>query len=167
VRTGEAVLASDRHVAMAIPSVSWHVRMPAAVCSRLGTVGSSGLQICACQLHLANERATRESIEGFSWNLVQGSCTNIVGYVPLTQDYSNGCYTWKQRLPVRVPVEVRFFSSSSFRPAPGPHPDSSPVDTWGLSSEVKLPRRQSDYTPPTTADLYIHSPIRLHGIVLS
>jgi hypothetical protein len=42
-----------------------------------------------------------------------------------------------------------------------------------LSPGVKIPGREAGHSPPTTSeikknvDLYIHSPIRLHGVVLS
>jgi hypothetical protein len=42
-----------------------------------------------------------------------------------------------------------------------------------LSPEVKRPGPEADYSPPTSAevkikvDLYIHSPIHLHGVVLN
>jgi hypothetical protein len=45
--------------------------------------------------------------------------------------------------------------------------------TRALSLGVKLPEREADHSPPTSAevkknvDLYIHSPIRLHGVVLN
>jgi hypothetical protein len=42
-----------------------------------------------------------------------------------------------------------------------------------LSLGVKRPRREADHSPPSSVDvkecveLYLHSPIRLHGVVLS
>jgi hypothetical protein len=42
-----------------------------------------------------------------------------------------------------------------------------------LSLGVKLPGREADHSPPSSAEvkesmeLYLHSPIRLHGVVLS
>jgi hypothetical protein len=39
-----------------------------------------------------------------------------------------------------------------------------------LSSEVKRPGREADHSPPTSqenVDLYIHSPIHLHGVMLN
>jgi hypothetical protein len=46
------------------------------------------------------------------------------------------------------------------------------MGTGALSQRVKRPGREADHTPPTSAevknvDLYIRSPIRLHGIVLN
>jgi hypothetical protein len=59
------------------------------------------------------------------------------------------------------------------RPALGP---TQPPIQWvpgALSLGVKRPGREADHSPPSTAEvkecveLYLHSPIRLHGVVLS
>jgi hypothetical protein len=53
----------------------------------------------------------------------------------------------------------------------GAHPVSYPVGTGGLSLGVKRPGRESDHSPPSSAEvkecvkLYLHSPIRLHDMV--
>jgi hypothetical protein len=45
--------------------------------------------------------------------------------------------------------------------------------TGAVSLGVKLPRREADHSPSSSAgvkecvELYFHSPIRLHGVVLS
>jgi hypothetical protein len=52
---------------------------------------------------------------------------------------------------------------------------TQPLVQWvpgALCPGVKRPRREADHSPPTSAkvkktDLYIHSPIRLHGITLN
>jgi hypothetical protein len=55
----------------------------------------------------------------------------------------------------------------------GAHPTSYPVGTRGLSLEVKRPGREVDHSSPSGAEvkecvkLYLHSPLRLHGVVLS
>jgi hypothetical protein len=47
------------------------------------------------------------------------------------------------------------------------------MGTGALSLGVKRPWRESDHSPPSTAEvkeyvkIYLHSPIRLHGVVLS
>jgi hypothetical protein len=47
------------------------------------------------------------------------------------------------------------------------------MGTGALSPGVKRPGREADYSPPTIAeveksvDLYIHSPILLHGVMLN
>jgi hypothetical protein len=73
---------------------------------------------------------------------------------------------------VRVPVGSRFFSTSS-RPVLGP---TQPPIQWvsgALSPGVKRPGREDDHALPISAkveknvDLYIHSPIRLDGVVLN
>jgi hypothetical protein len=73
---------------------------------------------------------------------------------------------------VRVPVGSRIFSTSS-RPALG---STQPPVQWvpgALSPGIKQQGREADHSPPTSAevkkdvDLCIHSPIRLHGVVLN
>jgi hypothetical protein len=47
------------------------------------------------------------------------------------------------------------------------------MGTGSSFPEVKRPGREVDHSPPTSAEvkknvtLYIHSPIRLHGVVLN
>jgi hypothetical protein len=56
---------------------------------------------------------------------------------------------------------------------PGADPASYPVGTRGSFLGVKRPGRESDNSPPSSAEvkewveLYLHFPIRLHGVVLS
>jgi hypothetical protein len=66
-----------------------------------------------------------------------------------------------------------FFFSKSSRPTLG---STQPPIQWlpgALSPEVKLPARGADHSPPGSdrgqenIDLYIHSPIRFHGVVLN
>jgi hypothetical protein len=55
----------------------------------------------------------------------------------------------------------------------GAHPTSYPLGTRALSLGVKRSGREADHSSPSSAEvkecveLYIHSPIRLHGVVLS
>jgi hypothetical protein len=55
----------------------------------------------------------------------------------------------------------------------GPHPASYPTGTRVSFPGVKRPKREADDSPPSSADvkewveLYLQSPIRLHGMVLS
>jgi hypothetical protein len=55
----------------------------------------------------------------------------------------------------------------------GAHPDSYPIVTSGFSPGVKRPRREADHSTPPSAedqenvDLYVDSPIHLHGVVLN
>jgi hypothetical protein len=55
----------------------------------------------------------------------------------------------------------------------GAHPASYPVGTRALSLGVKRPGREADHSSASSAEvkerveLYTHSPIRLHGVVLS
>jgi hypothetical protein len=50
---------------------------------------------------------------------------------------------------------------------------SYPIDTRGSFPGVKRPGREADHSPPSSAkvnecvELYLHSPLRLHGVVLS
>jgi hypothetical protein len=65
-----------------------------------------------------------------------------------------------------------FFTTMS-RMAPGPTQPPIPWVLGALSLEVKRPRREADHSPPSSAEvrecmeLYLHSPIHLHGVVLS
>jgi hypothetical protein len=72
---------------------------------------------------------------------------------------------------VGVPVESNFLHSS--RPALG---STQPSIQWvlgALSPGVKQPGRGADHSSPGSAEvkkiwiLYIHCPIRLHGLVLN
>jgi hypothetical protein len=55
----------------------------------------------------------------------------------------------------------------------GAHPASYPMCTRALSLGVKRPGREADHSPPQSAEAkecvepYLHSPIHLHGVVLS
>jgi hypothetical protein len=55
----------------------------------------------------------------------------------------------------------------------GTHPASYPVGTRGHFPGIKRPGRGADHSPTSSAEvkecvkLYLHSPIRLHGVVLS
>jgi hypothetical protein len=61
----------------------------------------------------------------------------------------------------------------AFRRALGP--TQSPIQRvpGDLSLGIKRPRREADHSPPSSAEVkewvepYLHSPIRLHGVVLS
>jgi hypothetical protein len=63
-----------------------------------------------------------------------------------------------------------FLFSTSFRPALGP---TQPLIQWvlvALSPGVKQLGHEADHSPPTNAEvkkIYIHSTIRLHGVVLN
>jgi hypothetical protein len=55
----------------------------------------------------------------------------------------------------------------------GAHPASYPMGIRGTSLGVKWPGREADHSPPSSAEVkelvepYLHSPIRLHGVVLN
>jgi hypothetical protein len=55
----------------------------------------------------------------------------------------------------------------------GAHAVSYPMGTSGSFPGVKRPGREADHSPLSSAEvkecleLYVHSPIRLHGVVLS
>jgi hypothetical protein len=66
-----------------------------------------------------------------------------------------------------------FLFSTASRPAVGP---TQPPIQWlpgALSTGIKRPGREADHSPPATTevkknvDINIHSPIRLHGIMLN
>jgi hypothetical protein len=55
----------------------------------------------------------------------------------------------------------------------GAHPAYYQMGTGFLSLGVKRPEREADHSPPSSAEvkecveLYFHSPIRLHDVLLS
>jgi hypothetical protein len=75
---------------------------------------------------------------------------------------------------VRILVGARNFSPHHrVQTGPGAHPASYPMGTTGSFPGVKLPVRESDHSPPSSAEVKnawsytsIH-PIRLHGVMLS
>jgi hypothetical protein len=72
-----------------------------------------------------------------------------------------------QEVGVRVPVGSRIFSSPR-RPVRLWGPPSLLSNGYrGVSRGVKRQGRETDHSPPTIVGLYIHSPIRLHGVVLN
>jgi hypothetical protein len=66
-----------------------------------------------------------------------------------------------------------FFLRHRLQTGSGAHPTSYTMGTGALSLGIKRPRRESDHSPPSSAEVkecleqYLHSPIRLHGVVLS
>jgi hypothetical protein len=74
-----------------------------------------------------------------------------------------------QGVRVQVSVGARTFTSPC-------RPDwlwGPPILLWALSTGVKRPGREADHSPPISAKVKkmwvytIHSPIRLHGVVLN
>jgi hypothetical protein len=72
-----------------------------------------------------------------------------------TRDISGGTETGygldDRRVGVRVSVGSRIFSSPCR--SSGVHPASYPMETAGLSPEVKRPGRQADHSPPANAEV--------------
>jgi hypothetical protein len=75
---------------------------------------------------------------------------------------------------VRFPAGARNFSLHyCVQNGSGAHPASYPMGTRGSFPGVKRPGQEADHSPPSSAEvkerveLYLHSPIRLHGEVLS
>jgi hypothetical protein len=74
---------------------------------------------------------------------------------------------------IRFPAGVGDFSfHHSGQKGPGAHAASYPMDTRALSLWVKRPGREADHSPSRSevkewVELYLHSPIRLRGVVLS
>jgi hypothetical protein len=70
-------------------------------------------------------------------------------------------------LRIRGSSPGRIFSKSEV------HPTSYPMGTGDSFPGLKPQGREADHSPPTNAevkknvDLYIHSPLRLHGVVLN
>jgi hypothetical protein len=69
-------------------------------------------------------------------------------------------------------LEIFLFTTTS-RTALGPTQPPIQWVTGAPSTGVKRPGRDADHSPPSSAevkecvDLYLHSPIRLHGVALS
>jgi hypothetical protein len=75
---------------------------------------------------------------------------------------------------VRFPAGAgNFLFTTASRTALGPTQPPIPWVPAALSLGVKRPEREADRSPPSSAEvkecveLYLHSPIRLHGVVLS
>jgi len=69
---------------------------------------------------------------------------------------------------VRFPEGAGNFSlHHSVQTGSGTHLDSYPMGTGDLSSGVKWPEHEADHLPASSVDLYLYSPIRLHGMVLN
>jgi hypothetical protein len=75
---------------------------------------------------------------------------------------------------VRFPAgAVNFSLHHRVQNGSGTHPASYPMGTRALSLWVKRPGREADHSPPSSVEvkefvaLYLHSPIPLHGVVLS
>jgi hypothetical protein len=75
---------------------------------------------------------------------------------------------------VRIPAGAGNFSlRHRVQTGSGAHPASYPVGTKGPLLGVKRPGREADHSPPSSAEvkecveLYLPSPIRPHGVVLS
>jgi hypothetical protein len=75
---------------------------------------------------------------------------------------------------VRFPAGAGDFSlHHCVKNGSGAHPASYPLGTRGSFPGVERPEREADHTLPSSAEVkecvepYLHSPIRLHGVVLS
>jgi hypothetical protein len=73
---------------------------------------------------------------------------------------------------VRFPAGAGNFSLHRIQNGSGAHSASYPVGTWGSFPGGKATGREADHSRPSSAEvkecveLYLHSPIRLHGVVL-
>jgi len=76
-------------------------------------------------------------------------------------------------LGVRFPAGAGNFCHHCVQTGSGAHPASYTMGTGGLSQGVRRPGNKADNSPPSSAEvkerveLYLKSPIRLHGVVLS
>jgi hypothetical protein len=100
----------------------------------------------------------------------------ILDFGPALGNLGAGIAQSVQRLPMGWTTEGSEFKSREgqefsllhvVQTSSGVHPTSYAMGTWDSFPEEK--RREADHSPPNSAevDLYIHSPIRLHGIVLN
>jgi hypothetical protein len=74
----------------------------------------------------------------------------------------------------RIILDTATLFSTACRPVPGPIQPPIQWVSGALSPRVKRQqKREADHSPPSSSevkknvDLYIHSPIRLHGAVLN
>jgi hypothetical protein len=73
----------------------------------------------------------------------------------------------------RSKIKEQSISLDRVQNGSGAHAASYPMGTRYPSLAVKRPGRETHHSPPSSADatewveLYLHSPIRLHGVVLS
>jgi hypothetical protein len=78
---------------------------------------------------------------------------------------------WKAEGSSSSPSRGKIFLLSTLsRPVLGPTKPPIQCVTGALSPGVKRPGREADHSPQTSqeyVDLYIHSPIRLHDVVLN
>jgi hypothetical protein len=90
-------------------------------------------------------------------------CETSVSYRITTRSHKSE----DRDLSLHRPVHHRVQNGS------GAHPASYPMGTRSSSLGVMRPGREADHSPPYSAEvkecveLYLHSPIRLHGVVLS
>jgi hypothetical protein len=98
-------------------------------------------------------------------------CFNELGYRSRYSDWLRAGPLRGLSSSLRKGKNFLFFTSS--RPALGSIQSPTQWVPRTLSPRVKRPGREADHSPPTSAevkknmDLYIHSPIRLHGVVLN
>jgi hypothetical protein len=69
-------------------------------------------------------------------------------------------------------VKIFFFLLRSVQTVTGAHPASYTMATGGCFTRKKQQGREADYLPPYSAkvknmELYPHSPIHLHGMMLN
>jgi hypothetical protein len=93
-------------------------------------------------------------------------------YILMSRDSPVGIVTGygldNQEVGVRVPVGSRIFTLHVVQTSSGVHPTSYTMSTGGCCPGVKRPGRDASHSPPTSAEVKkIHSPIRLHGVVLN
>jgi hypothetical protein len=75
---------------------------------------------------------------------------------------------------VRFPAGAgNFYLRHRVQTGSGAHPTFYPIGTSGSFLGLKWPGREADHSPPYSAEVkecvecYLHSPIRLHGVVFS
>jgi hypothetical protein len=92
----------------------------------------------------------------------------------LRSRYSDWLLAGRKKCRSSSPGRVKnFLLSMSSRPPMGPTQPPIQCVSGALSPEVKRPGREADRSPLTSAevikklDLYNHSPIRLHVVVLN
>jgi hypothetical protein len=116
-----------------------------------------------------NSTVTHSSTDQRSYGF--NAMSHIVGK-PLSWDCGWLRAEWPRGRSSRPDRVKNFLFSTSSRPVLGSTQPPIQGAPGALSPGVKRPGREADHSPPASAqvkkvDLYIHSPIRLHGVVLN
>jgi hypothetical protein len=117
----------------------------------------------ACNFHITNSKGSKTLM------LRNYICSE---YFPVSQWYSSGLRLDDRGFESRQGLGI-FLSIIVSRPALGLTQPPVQWVTGALSLRGKAARREADHSPPSSVEvkewveLYLHSPVRLHGVVLN